>query len=99
MIDLVVLPNHRVPLIHHARPSRRGINWRVYQKIVSLRHYVLISQNSADVEIYTRHNADWLLHTESGLEASLTLPGIDVTIPLADLYENVRFDETAEETG
>ena len=68
----------------------RGIKWRLYQQIESLEHYVIVSQDTARVEIYSRHNdADWLVHTELGLDGDFSLPAIGVTLTLSDIYEDL----------
>lgn len=70
----------------------RGFKTLNYRRIPSLRAYVLVSQDTPHIEVYER-NADgsWLLREASGLEASVVIPGIDVTLPLAEVYDRVTF--------
>lgn len=61
--------------------------WWLYQKLPSLRHYVLIERDRMHVELYSRGDSDWegfraLDHAEARLE----LPAIDFAMPLADIY-------------
>ena len=71
----------------------RGRKFASYRQISSLREYVLISQKSPIVERYLRNPDDtWTLTAVLGLEASIHLPTIDVTLPLAEIYDRVSFD-------
>ena len=72
----------------------RGEKFEHYRRIVSLREYVLISQKSPTIERYLRNPDDtWTLTAVIGVEASIHLPGIDVTLSLAEVYDRVTFDE------
>ena len=64
--------------------------WRVYQKMVSLQHYVLVERDRAFVEIFDRRGTGWLAgRVIEGLDASLDLGTLDVAIPLAEIYQDV----------
>ena len=70
----------------------RGTKAQNYRQIKSLRAHILLSQNEPRAEIYERGvDGGWLLREVSGLESTLAIPSIDVTIPLADLYARVDF--------
>ena len=72
----------------------RGEKFAHYRQIASLREYVLISQKSPLVERYLRNPDDtWTLTAVIGLEASIHLLTIDLTLPLAEVYDRVKFDE------
>ena len=68
----------------------RGEKFMNYQKIESLRGYVLISQETARVEVYRRQGDDtWVMTILSGLNARLRLECVQSEVPLAELYEGV----------
>jgi Uma2 family endonuclease len=67
----------------------RGEKRREYQRLPSLAHYVLIDQAVARVEVYTRSEGRWLFQEIEGLDATLPLDAIGVTLPLAELYDGV----------
>lgn len=68
----------------------RGIKWHLYRRIESLQQYVLINQQVAHVEVFTRQqDGDWKVHSEEGLDAVVSLTSIDVGLKLTDLYEDV----------
>jgi Uma2 family endonuclease len=64
-----------------------------YVRIPSLRHYVLIDQDEALVVVYSRHDESWPALGLEGLEATLELTAIGMSIPLAAIYEGVTFPE------
>lgn len=69
----------------------RGGKWVAYQGIASLQHCLLVSQDEARVDVYTRDGSGWRLEVFTGLDARIPLPAIDCTLTLTDIYEEVRF--------
>jgi len=66
-----------------------------YIQIPSVQHYVLISQHSAKVEVYTRQNdGTWIYAQAKGLAATVELMAINCTLRLAKLYEKVKFEQS-----
>jgi Uma2 family endonuclease len=72
----------------------RGKKLLEYRQIESLQEYLLISQESPQLERYLRQKGnDWLYSEVSGLESKITLPSIEVTLALSDVYKKVNFLE------
>ena len=72
----------------------RGSKWLAYQTIPSLKSYVLISQQSASVEVFSRSaNNAWRYAAYLGLDAIVPLGLHGVELPLAELYEGMTFPE------
>jgi Uma2 family endonuclease len=70
----------------------RGFKADNYRRIESLNCYVLVSQENAHVEVYERQaEGAWLLREAKGLSTQVTIPSIEVTLPLADVYDRVEF--------
>ena len=70
----------------------RGEKFLAYQGIESLRDYVLIAQNEARIEHFARQeNGFWLPTVAAGLDASLTLSAVSLTLRSGEIYENVTF--------
>jgi Uma2 family endonuclease len=68
----------------------RGAKFAHYRSIVSLQTYVMLSPDEPRVERYERGDAGlWVLHEAVGLEASLELPALAVTLALRDLYADL----------
>lgn len=65
-----------------------------YHKIPSLREVLLVSQHQPIVERFSRGDeGGWILIDARGLGASIELPSISVSLPLAEIYDNVEFPE------
>ena len=71
----------------------RGLKADAYRQIPSLRAHVLISQHTPHVEVLERSDegAVWQFHEARGLDASIRISAIDVTLPLAEIYDRVEF--------
>jgi Uma2 family endonuclease len=64
--------------------------WAVYQKLPSLRHYVLVERDRAHIETFDRVGEVWSgVRILDGLESVLDLPAIGVSVPLAEIYRDV----------
>ena len=59
-----------------------------------LKAYVLISQDRAHVEMYSRHpGGPWTLDEVDGIDALLKIPTLGIELPLAEIYARVDFTE------
>jgi Uma2 family endonuclease len=76
----------------------RGDKFLRYQKWnPTLKDYVLVSQNQAVVERYSRQSdGTWEYLAFTGLEATVHVPSIQCRLKLADLYDRVTFVEPTE---
>jgi len=71
-----------------------GKKFQYYRELPSLQEYVLISQDSARIERFVRKaNNIWELSDASGLHEAIILTSIGYKLMLADVYENVNFDD------
>jgi len=72
----------------------RGFKADSYRQIASLRAYVLVSQESAHVEVYERRPAGvWQLSEAKGLDAQIEIPSIGIMLPLREIYDRVEFPQ------
>jgi Uma2 family endonuclease len=70
----------------------RGKKFEHYRQILSLKEYLLVSQHEPRIDQYLRHPGDeWLLRETSGLDKNITLPSLNVSIPLSEVFANVQF--------
>ena len=71
----------------------RGFKFQQYKRIASLEEYVLVSQFEPLIECFWRApGGEWSGSSEvRGLDASLVLASVGLTIPLAEIYEGVQF--------
>ena len=97
-VDAIVNPRVIFEVLSKSTESYdRGKKFDFYRQLDSLCEYVLISQEEAQVECFTRQsNGDWLLSIHKGLGSTLTLSTVAIEIPLTDIYEDVLF---ASESG
>jgi Uma2 family endonuclease len=75
-------------------PSTAGYDhdtkWLNYRRIPSLQDYLLVSQDRARVERFTRHgDGFWLFSEVEGADAELRLESLNVVLNLAEVYEGV----------
>ncbi|HWY78477.1 MAG TPA: Uma2 family endonuclease [Verrucomicrobiae bacterium] len=70
----------------------RGAKFEAYRRILSLQEYLLASQRQARIEQYIRRPGDeWLLREAAGMDAKLSLPSLDITLNLREVFANVEF--------
>lgn len=71
----------------------RNLKFDLYWSIPSLRSYVLIAQDKPRIERFTRQGEnEWLMAVANGLNATIDLPTIGCTLPLAEVYERVSVE-------
>lgn len=64
----------------------RGDKWEAYRHLPSLRHYLLIAQDRACIDLYSRDGERWVLARYDRLDQELPLTALDVAVPLAEIY-------------
>ena len=51
------------------------------------------------MELFTRgENETWILSGVTGLESSLTVPSLEMTLALSEVYQRVNFDVPDEDS-
>ena len=71
--------------------SDRGEKWAHYQRLDSLKEYVLVSQTDRRVEVYRRGDVSWTY--EAHVEGDVSLASLGLRVSLDELYH----DPTATE--
>jgi Uma2 family endonuclease len=70
----------------------RGLKAEGYRGIPSLQAHLLISQRSPHIELFERQNdGSWRFREVHGLDATLRIEAIGVTLSLGELYDRVEF--------
>lgn len=73
----------------------RGKKFELYRRIESFREYLLVDQFEPRIECFSRSTEGlWKIDAVEGLDASLTLPVLGCTLPLRDVYLDVKFVPT-----
>lgn len=99
--DTVVNPTMLVEVLSESSTSvDRGAKWREYLRIPSLRAYLVIDQHSPAADVLTRDSAEGIIRYTfaEGLDNSLSIDSLEITLALAMLYEGVSFDPDTPET-
>jgi len=91
--DTVVNPTVIVEVLSDSTEAYdRGKKFENYRLMPSLREYLLVSQKEPRIEQFVRHeNEQWLLREAAGLQASLSLPSLEIKISLAEVFAGVEF--------
>ena len=71
------------------RAYDRGEKLDRYKAIPSLRHVLLVETDAVDVEVWTRSESGWVRAVSVRGEDVVALPAIDVTLPVAELYDGI----------
>lgn len=68
-----------------------------YQALPSLTAYILVQQERPEVSVYRRQDdGAWTIEILTGLDAAVTLDDVGVTLPLAEIYDRLTFEVSAE---
>ncbi len=76
----------------------RGEKFAQYRRLDSLREYLLVSQDKARIERFTRQGEFWVFSEVSGLDSALSLDAIDCDVRLRDIYRRVTLRDPAPST-
>ncbi len=69
-----------------------GGKFSLYRGLASFEEYVLISQDQPRVETFRKTlNNEWVLRTHEGLDKSVVLESIKVSLQLREVYEGIEF--------
>jgi Uma2 family endonuclease len=71
----------------------KGQKGDYYQSLPSVQAYLLLAQDKAHAQLYTRHEAGWLKREFSGLDAVVPLESIGCTLALSEAYLNIEFEK------
>jgi Uma2 family endonuclease len=70
----------------------RGTKFAFYRKLPSLKYYLLVSQETQRVELFSKNEqGDWVLSEYAGNDAVILIqsPDFALRIPLSEVYEGV----------
>ncbi|WP_183493755.1 Uma2 family endonuclease [Neolewinella aquimaris] len=79
----------------------RGSKMRYYLSLPTVREILLIDQDKIHVTLYRRYEESNLgsFHYADGLEESITLASLGVSLPLSELYRDVQIDAPQKESN
>lgn len=90
--DTLTNPTLLVEVLSQSTETKdRGWKFQQYQKIPSLQEYLLVSQITPRLELFTRRSdGRWLYTAAEGLEATVLLTSLGCDLPLSAVYEKVE---------
>ncbi len=65
----------------------RGDKFALYRRLASLRDYVLVSQQSPRIEVFSCKGAKWEL-TEAGPGSSILIPSLEISLSVDEIYRD-----------
>ncbi len=77
----------------------RGEKFSCYRQLNSLKEYILVSQDSVNVERFLRKRDDWSYTFFQGIEQQLPLTFLQHELSLQDMYARVTFTEASDREG
>ena len=69
----------------------RGRKFQHYREIDTLRHYLLMSQDRVNVELFTKECGRWVVTSANTIAERLRIEAIGCEIPVGELYEGMEF--------
>jgi Uma2 family endonuclease len=75
----------------------RGVKFKLYRDIPTLREYILVDSESVAVEAFriNEHN-HWELEEYKKLEETVTLPSIGISLKMQEIYTGTMLEEKAK---
>ncbi|SEH07309.1 Uma2 family endonuclease [Candidatus Venteria ishoeyi] len=71
----------------------RGYKFSMYQRLPSVQHYILVSQDRLQIEYYQRKtDKQWLLTVLNKADDCLLIESLNINIVLQDIYAKVDLD-------
>jgi Uma2 family endonuclease len=91
--DTVINPTLLIEVLSDSTEAYdRGEKFQHCRQMPSLKEYVLASQRLPRIEHFLRRPKDeWTLRIAEGKDATLTLPSLEITIELSEVFAGVDF--------
>src|SRR5205823_12985658 len=90
--DTVLKPTLIVEVLSEATEAYdRGKKFEHYRQIPAFQEYLLVSQQEPRIEQFTRQpDGRWILNEAVGLNATLALSSVRLSISLGEVFANVK---------
>ena len=91
-VDTVVNPTIIIEILSLSTEQYdRGNKFRLYRDIPTLKEYILVDSESIDVEAFRINDKGlWELEEYRFLTEALSVPAMQLTIPLSEIYEGTK---------
>lgn len=93
--DVIVNP---LLIVEVASPSTEGfgrdVKFDMYRTLLSFKEYLLVMQTAPMISQYFREEEDlWRTTSHKGMDGKIPLHSLGCEISLADIYEDIEFDQ------
>ena len=90
--DTAVMPTIIIEILSlSTKEYDRGGKFKLYRDIAPLKEYILIDSESVNIEAFRINNSNhWELEEYKSGSETLELPSVQVSIPVADIYEGTK---------
>ncbi|WP_299455869.1 Uma2 family endonuclease [uncultured Microscilla sp.] len=65
---------------------------KAYMRLPSLEYYMLIEQNTCEIELYSRQKDLWSYAFYNDPNQIIALPKLNLSLKVSDIYKRVKFD-------
>ncbi|EAY30680.1 Uma2 family endonuclease, partial [Microscilla marina] len=65
---------------------------KAYMRLPSLEYYMLIEQNTCEIELYSRQKDLWSYTLYNAPNQVIALPKLNLSLKVSDIYKRVKFD-------
>lgn len=91
--DTVINPTLLIEVLSETTEAYdRGRKFLNYQRIPSLREYLLVSQHEPRIEQFVRgEGGQWTWRVTEGMESATELPSLGISLPLSEVFDGVEF--------
>jgi Uma2 family endonuclease len=91
--DTVINPTLVIEVLSDSTEAYdRGEKFQHYRQMPSLMEYVLVSQRLPRMEQFLRRpNEEWAMRTTEGKDASISIPSLEITLELNEVFDGVEF--------
>ncbi|MFK7968976.1 MAG: Uma2 family endonuclease, partial [Bacteroidia bacterium] len=73
-----------------------GVKFEEYHSLESLQTYIIVHQDQPLLSVYQREDVDlWRIKSYQGLDAIAEIPSMEIALPLADVYDQIGFNENS----
>jgi Uma2 family endonuclease len=94
--DAEYVASEPILVVEVLSPSTRQIDrfrkLEEYKTVASLRYILLIEPSQPTAKLYQRDGESWTSIDPIGLDATIEVVDLDLTLPLRDLYEGLSFE-------
>ncbi len=90
--DTVVQPTVLIEILSPStKQYDRGARFKLHRDIPTLKGYILFDAASVNIEAFRiNRNNNWELEEYKTLSGDLLIPSVNVSIPIADIYEDTQ---------